>query len=117
MKKTQFKEIHFMRMSEILMQAALGVSAVTESPFVVSDMVHSLSDFSDKANAHQLTEPYYFAIREMGVESGTRTWVEGSCAVLGYPIVLAKVEVATYDYNMSIKFTDQEWSEDEFNNI
>lgn len=44
-----YNQIHFSQISEILMHAALGVSAVCGYRLVTSDMVHSLSDLHDKS--------------------------------------------------------------------
>ena len=38
-----YNQIHFSQISEILMQAALGVSAVCGYKYVTSDMVYSLN--------------------------------------------------------------------------
>ena len=100
-----YNQIHFSQISEILMQAALGVSAVCGHKFVTSDMVHSLSDFN-RVSYEQNMKPYYIAIREMGTESGYKEHCIERCKGLGYPIIIAKIERdEVYDYNMTITFT------------
>lgn len=107
MKKTTFREIDFPKISEIIMQAALGVAAVTGRRLVISDLAHSLPDFYDKVwKNNGLKEPYYFAIREMGTESGALAVCLDRCKTLGYPIVIAKVESEKVcDFKMTITFT------------
>ena len=99
-----YNQIHFSHISEILMQAALGVSAVCGYRLVTFDMVHSLSDLHDKS-WNDFKEPYYIAIREMGTESGNKAHCIKRCKGLGYPLVIAKIEADKVgDYNMTIKF-------------
>ena len=117
-----YNQINFSQISEILMQAALGVSAVCGYRVVTSDMVHSLSDLHDKSWVG-LKEPYYIAIREQGTESGSKTECLDRCKGLGYPLVIAKIERADFDFNMTIMFThgwmdrDNNYMEQEFNSL
>ena len=119
-----YNQIHFSQISEILMQAALGVSAVCGFKYVTSDMVYSLKDFADKMHSSQMNEPYYIAIREMGTESGYKEHCLDRCKGLGYPLVIAKIEAdKVCDYNMTIMFThgwmdkDNNYMEQEFNSL
>lgn len=120
-----YNQIHFSQISEILMQAALGVSAVCGYRLVTSDMVYSLSDLHDKFKSWTgIKEPYYIAIREMGTESGFKEQCIEECKCLGYPIIIAKIEAdKVCDYNMAITFThgwmdrDNNYMEQEFNSL
>lgn len=119
-----YNYIHFSQISEILMQAALGVSAVCGYKYVTSDMVYSLKDFADKMHSSQMNEPYYIAIREQGTESGFKEHCIERCKGLGYPLVIAKIEAdKVFDYNMTIMFThgwmdrDNNYMEQEFNSL
>ena len=97
-----YSQIHGTRINEILVQAAMGVSAVTGYKYPLSDMVLSLSDFSTKLPDY----PYYIAIREMGTESGCKDYCLERCQTLGYPIIIAKIERnKSIDYDMTIMFT------------
>lgn len=99
-----YNNIHFSQISEILMQAALGVSAVCGYKYVSSDMIHSLSDFNRKSYEEKM-KPYYIAIREQGTECGYKEHCLDRCKGLGYPIIIAKIETdKVCDYNMTIKF-------------
>ena len=118
-----YKQIHFSQISEILTQAALGVSAVCGFKYVTSDMIHSLSDLHNKSWA-RLEEPYYIAIREQGTESGCKNVCLERCKMLGYPIIIAKIEKdKVCDYDMTIMFTrywfngDNNQMEREFNSL
>ncbi len=123
MKTYKHNQIHFSQISEILMQAALGVSAVCGFKYVTSDMICSLSDLNDKSwVGHK--EPYYIAIREQGTESGCKEHCIERCKMLGYPLVIAKIEAdKVCDYNMTIMFThglmdrDNDYMEQEFNSL
>ena len=118
-----YNQINFSQISEILMQAAMGVSAVCGYKLVTSDMIHSLSDLNVKSWAG-LEEPYYIAIRNMGTESGFKEHCIERCEGLGYPLVIAKIEAdKVFDYNMTIMFThgwmdrDNNYMEQEFNSL
>lgn len=118
-----YNDISFNRISEMLTQAALGVSAVCDCKYVISDMVLSLSGLSKEA-CHGLKEPYYIAIREMGTESGFKEHCIERCKSLGYPIIIAKIESKEVcDYDMTIMFThgwmdrDNNYMEQEFNSL
>ena len=118
-----YKQIHFSQISEILTQAALGVSAVCGFKYVTSDMIHSLSDLHNKSWA-RLEEPYYIAIREQGTESGYKEQCIERCKCQGYPLIIAKIEVDNVcDYNMTIMLThnwmngDNNYMEQEFNSL
>lgn len=115
-----YNQISFSQISEILMQAALGVSAVCGFKYVTSDMVYSLYD----ARIQDAKVPYYIAIREQGTESGNKEHCIERCKGLGYPLVIAKIEAdKVCDYNMTIMFThgwmdrDNNYMEQEFNSI
>ena len=119
-----YNQIHFSQISEILMQAALGVSAVCGYRYTTSDMVYSLKDFADKMHSSQMNEPYYIAIREQGTESGNKEHCLDRCKGLGYPLIIAKIEAdKVCDYNMTIMFThgwmdrDINYMEQEFNSL
>lgn len=119
-----YNQIHFSQISEILMQAALGVSAVCGFRYTTSDMVYSLNDFASKTHSSQTNEPYYIAIREQGTESGFKEHCIERCKGLGYPLVIAKIEAdKVCDYNMTIMFThgwmdkDNNYMEQEFNSL
>lgn len=118
-----YKEIDFPQISGLLMNAATGVSVVSGCNLVVSDMIHSLSAFSDKRWGG-LEEPYFIAIREMGTESGYKEHCIDRCKGLGYPIVIAKIEESkNCGYDMTIMFThgwmdrDNNYMEQEFNSL
>ena len=118
-----YNQINLSQISEILIQAALGVSAVCGYKYVTSDMVYSLQELS--TNIHTETkEPYYIAIREQGTESGFRDYCIARCKSLGYPIIIAKIERdKTFDLNMTITYThgwmdkDNRYMEQEFDSL
>ena len=118
-----YNQIHFSQISEILMQAAMGVSAVCGFKLTISDMVYSLDELSKKGHSG-LVDPFYIAIREMGTECGYKFYCIERCKGLGYPIVIAKIESdKVCDYNMTIMFThnwmsgDNNSMEQEFNSL
>lgn len=117
-----YNEIGFSRISEILTATANGFSNIC-SPLVVSDMIHSLSDFHREI-MRGLHEPYYIAIREQGTESGNKEHCLDRCKGLGYPLIIAKIEVdKVIDFNMTIMFThgwmngNNNYMEQEFNSL
>lgn len=121
-----YKQIHFSQISEILMQAAMGVSAVCGYKYVTSDMVYALAELSKKIYSGNgwMDTPYYIAIREQGTESGDKEHCIERCEGLGYPLVIAKIESdKTMDCNMTIMFThgwmgrDNNYMEQEFNSL
>ena len=119
-----YNVITFSQIAEILSQAALGVSAVCGSRYVISDMIHSLHTFDLGGLKGSLTFPYYIAIREMGTECGSKEKCLQSCKNLGYPLVIAKIEKReTTGFNMAITFThgwadkDNNYMEQEFNSL
>ena len=110
-----YKQIQLTKVQSILTLVAHGVSCVTGYDYPVSDMIYSLSstEFSKSK------EPNYIAIREMGTECGNKANCIERCKMLGYPIVIAKIEKdKVCDYNMTIMFTqnrDYTKMEQEFN--
>lgn len=114
-----YNQIHFSQISEILMQAAMGVSAVCGFKYVTSDMVYSLNELNTEFHAYK--EPFYIAIREQGTESGYKEYCIERCKMLGYPLIIAKIEKdKVCDYNMTIMFTqnrDCTKMEQEFNSL
>lgn len=119
-----YNQIHFSKISEILMNAAQGVSAVTGCNLLVSDMVYCLADFNTNRRWSEKSEPYYIAIREMGVESGDKATCIDRCKGLGYPLVIARIDIDKHiDLNMTIMFThgwmdrDNNYMEQEFNSL
>lgn len=99
-----YNQIHFNKICQILTTAAQGVSAVCGYDYVVSDMVYSLNEVSNVIRDTDV--PYYIAIREQGTECGNKAHCIERCKVLGYPIVIAKIEAdKVFDYNMTIMFT------------
>ena len=119
-----YNQICFSQISEILMQAALGVSAVCGYKYTISDMVYSLNDLASNIHSSQMKEPYYIAIREQGTESGNKEHCLDRCKGLGYPLVIAKIEAdKVCDYNMTIMLThgwmdrDNNYMEQEFNSL
>ena len=119
-----YNKIHFSQISEILMQAALGVSAVCGYKYVTSDMVYSLNELSSKMHIWSSNIPFYIAIREQGTESGYKEECIERCKGLGCPLIIAKIEKdKVCDYNMTIMFThgwmdrDNDYMEQEFNSL
>ena len=119
-----YNQIHFSQISEILMQAALGVSAVCGFKYVTSDMVYSLNELGGKMHIWSSDIPFYIAIREQGTESGYKEHCIERCKMLGYPLIIAKIEKdKVCDYNMTIMFThglidrDNDYMEQEFNSL
>lgn len=111
-----YNQIHPTKICEILMQAAMGVSAVCGYKYTISDLVYSLNELASNARK----EPYYIAIRERGTESGTKASCMQRCQMLGYPLIIAKIEKDKVgDYNMTIMFTgrDNNDMEQEFNSL
>ncbi len=118
-----YKQIHCNQICEILMQAAMGVSAVCGYKYTISDLVYSLSALATKISKGT----YYVAIREQGTESGYKEECIATCKSLGYPLIIAKIEHdKTCDYNkfnMTIMFThgwfdrDGDYMEQEFNSL
>lgn len=121
-----YNQIHFSQISEILMQAALGVSAVCGYRCVCSDMIYSLSSLGGERHLWKSgdNKPFYIAIREMGTESGYKEECIERCKGLGYPLIIAKIEAdKVCDYNMTIMLThnwmsgDNNYMEQEFNSL
>lgn len=115
-----YKQIHCTQICEILMQAAMGVSAVCDCKYIISDSVNSLSELADKISKGT----YYVAIREQGTESGYKEECISACKSLGYPLIIAKIEKDEVRYyNMTIMFThgwfdrDGDYMEQEFNSL
>jgi len=101
--RTYFRKT-FPAMSSILTQAAQGFAAVTGNNYIVSDMVHSLSEL----HKHIISErtPFYMAIREHGVESGDKEYCFERCKTLGYPLVIIKIEDDKIgDFNLTLMLT------------
>lgn len=118
-----YKQIHFTKISSILTLVAQGVSCVTGYDYPISDMIYSLAGLRESMRENKGI-PYYIAIREQGTECGFKEHCIDRCKVLGYPIVIAKVEKdKTFDYNMTITFThgwmdrDNNYMEQEFNSL
>lgn len=98
-----YNQIHFNKICQILTTAAQGVSAVCGYDYVVSDMVYSLNEVS---KIRDTDVPYYIAIREQGTECGNKAYCIERCKILGYPLVIAKIEAdKVCDYNLTITFT------------
>ena len=119
-----YNQIHFNEVSCILTQIANGFAAATGHKFIVSDMIYSLADLSDRNFKGDMKEPFYIAVREMGTESGYKDECIERCKGLGYPLIIAKIEMdKVCDYNMTIMFThgwmdrDNNYMEQEFNAI
>lgn len=119
-----YNQILFSQISEILMQAALGVSAVCGYKYVVSDMVISLGSLQHKIHSYDIKSAFYIAIREQGTEEGSKEDCIERCKCLGYPLIIAKIEKdKVCDYNMTIMFThgwmdrDNNYMEQEFNSL
>ena len=117
-----YNQIHFSQISEILMQAALGVSAVCGYKYTISDMVYSLNHLNE--NMHSYKEPFFIAIREQGTESGNKEHCLDRCKGLGYPLVIAKIDKGTpFDWDLTLMFThnwmngDNNYMEQEFNSL
>lgn len=117
-----YKQIHFSHISEVLMQAAQGVAAVTGYKYIISDMVYSIANMRNDIAYDG--GPYYIAIREQGTESGLKCFCIERCRMLGYPLAIAKIERdKVCDYNMTIMFThnwmdgDNSYMEQEFNSL
>ena len=115
-----YNNIRRNQVCEILMQAAMGVAAVCGCRYTISDMVYSLSGL----NITCKEKPYYVAIREEGTESGDKAECLRTCQSLGYPLVIAKIEMDKLgDCNMAIMFThnwmdgDNNSMEQEFNSL
>lgn len=110
-----YNQIHFNEVSCILTQIANGFAAATGHKFIVSDMIYSLADLSDRNLKGELKEPFYIAVREMGTESGNKAHCLERCKGLGYPLVIAKIENnKVCDYNMTIRLsthTDGDWTD------
>jgi len=120
-----YKKIHYSQLSEILMQVVMGVSAVRcdNYKYPISYMVDALSDIPHDL-CHKLKKPYYIAIHDMGTEYGCKEECVKNCKMLGYPLVIAKIEgVTTLFYNMTIMFTrgwmteNDDYMEQEFNSL
>lgn len=114
-----YKNIDFSQITELLMQTAMGVSAVCGHRYPIFDLVVALNDLKNKTDK----EPYYIAIREMGTESGNKKDCIFRCNCLGYPLVIAKIEEdKIFDYNMTITFTNgwdrgKDYMEKEFDEL
>ena len=103
-----YKQTHLNELTSILINAAQGVSSVTGSKFPVSDMVYSVGELRKVINNADV--PFYIAIRMQGTECGNKKHCIERCSVLGYPLVIAKIESdKVCDYNMTINFT-QAWA-------
>lgn len=115
-----YNQIHCNQICEILMQAAMGVSAVCGYKYTISDLVYSLNELAHKTRKGT----YYIAIREQGTESGSKEHCIEQCKILGYPLIIAKVEAdKVCDYNLTITFThgwkdsNINYMEQEFNSL
>lgn len=113
---------NFSQICSILMQVAEGIAAACGHNLVVSDMVHTLSDLSEKMWKNEV--PYYIGIRHQGVEGGTKEHCLDRCKGLGYPLIIVKLEKDFfYDFNMTIMFThnwmngDNNYMEGEFDSL
>ena len=97
-----YKNIDFSQITELLMQAAMGVSAVCGYRYPISEMVYSLNELKNKTDK----ESYYISIRERGTEISNKKDCIELCKTLGYPLVIAKIEEKeNFEYNMTIMFT------------
>lgn len=118
-----YSEQTFPAMSIILMQAAEEMAAISGHKFVVSDMVISLSQLHEHILSEDSHNPFYIAIRTMGVEAGDKKHCLERCKGLGYPVVIFKVEKDNpVDFKMTVRLstqTDGNWlaMEQEFDSI
>lgn len=117
-----YYQIQFYQIASILTLAAQGVSSVTGFKNTVSDMIYALHDLSDTMHSWSTRTPYYIAIRKQGTENGNKETCVDRCKILGYPIVIAKIEADRIcGFNMTIKFachcTDINLIEKEFNSL
>jgi hypothetical protein len=118
-----YQDILYSQLCEILMQAAMGVSAVCREKYSISFMADALSNLPHSL-MDKLKEPYYIAIHEMGTEYGCKEECVKNCKMLGYPLVIAKIEESkTKDYSMTIMFTrgwmteNDDYMEQEFDSL
>lgn len=84
---------------ELLNASAKEASIMFNCSLIVSDMVYALWGFSGWETSRN-NEPYYVWIREQGVEDGTLEHVEERCKVLGYPIIMYKIERDGFYFNV-----------------
>ena len=106
----KYNDISFSRLSDILTRAAMGVGAVSNSLYPVSDMVYTLMDLQMRTQEDD--EPYFVAIREQGVEGGFHDYCLDRFRHLGYPVVLAKIcKAEHHEYNVEIKFSHAIWGD------
>ena len=82
-----YNQIRFSQISEILMQAALGVSAVCGFKYVTSDMVYSLYD----ARTQDTKVPYYIAIESEVLKAETRNTASNAAKVLAILLLLQRL--------------------------
>ena len=106
MRITRFTQQTASQVVERLQNIATGYAAIYGYGIIKKDMITSTDAFDDLIYelGNITLDSYYFAIREMGVESGTRREVEERCKVLGTPVCIIKVEGAeNRKFNVAIK--------------
>lgn len=94
MKTTEFKDQRF---EDIVLKCnaiAQACSIIYDCNLINSDMVYSLNELRDAIEYPSIKLPFYLAVRELGVESGSKQHVEERCKILGAPVYVMKVEEA-----------------------
>jgi hypothetical protein len=114
MKKT-YKQITLNRAVGILTQAALGMNAMMINNCIIYDAAITLNSLI--CNAINQNSPCYIAFREHGMEGGNKDECLERCKVLGYPLVIAKLEPDNvFDYDLTFMFT-RKWMDGDVNDM
>lgn len=120
-----YTEQNFAALSTILMPVAQGIAVVSGYKYLNSDMVFSLAELNRFISSGRIDkEPFFIALREAGVECGTKEECIDRCKGLGYPLVIAKVYKGhVFDWDINLMFThnwmngDNNYMEQEFNSL
>ena len=123
---TEYNNVTRERLAEIGNALAAAVGVLSESSLPASDMAISLDHFDRWTPAAVLAdectdprEPFYFAIRHQGTESGTIKHIQERCKILGRPVYVMRADRVTDAdghqfagrYNIAVK-VDPKFSRD-----
>ena len=92
MKTTEFKNQSFAEITRKCNAIADACAVINDCNLIMSDMVYSLVELRKALDYPSSRLPFYIAVREQGVESGTKDHVIERCKSLGNPIYVMKVE-------------------------
>lgn len=90
-KKVVYKELKRSEAVKKCMAIATGYETMYDSYFIHNDMLISLDAYREWVEKSD-RRCFYLAIREKGVESGTKEHVKERCDILGKPVCCIKLE-------------------------